>query len=279
MKQDYLWLPTSCFCSIKKWNLLLGEIKRFISCLTPDQFLSYAIQFSNFNGQSILFSILTTADKIDELGHQLDKHFTKFFDAGDGEKFAYEVTSIYLPFPTATIQFGLYNINFNESLISQYKIDEKFSGLMIDALSGDDITPETIITFAFYLQVSLIKVLYSYLDDIDGLFLLITSINTKIDINLISDALNDNQTLMDEIMDEVMNADRFNRDMNWLNEWIDLCKSALPYSKEAVYDKHVMVKKIYENNVKMIYKHLDINVQNQGLLYHLTYKSSQRFFK
>lgn len=275
---SYIWLPTSCFCSISKWNLLLNSIREFI-VENNNLIKSYKISFSRSNGDCIQLSALTQEVAIDELAERMSNHFDLFFKTLELESSAVKVTSIFLPFPTATIQFGLYTENSDMVFFMKNRSEYILSKVLIEALRTDVVDVETILTVAFYLKIALIKALHGYLKDTTTLFEIIARVDSDGEKFLVKNKLFENQPEMGEVTKEVMLESNFEGDLFWLKEWITEIEDSLKSIEErGVEQVTTIVRNYYLDYGKIIDNQLNLNVESRRLLDHLINRSLWRYF-
>jgi hypothetical protein len=85
---------------------------------------------------------------------------------------------------------------------------------------------------------------------------------------------------MKEITDDVMQTERFDGELNWLNTWSDDCAIALMPIDRADANNISKVRNIYQLHVQTIHSQLSINTHGRDMLNYFTIKSLElHFFK
>ncbi len=262
-----IWLSVSLFSGKANWHRVLGEaIAPFAQ--TDSLLKGFKVEFNYLSGENIRLALLTDLGNEEALAANADIYLKSYFVKANLPQLPVKlpVDGIFMPFPNNTIQYGLYpavTIAANE--LVQYNLPIALSKVIVAALQ-DEIDDETILTFAFYLQISLVKAIYTLLNNEDTLFALIPPLdNFKVDDNASS-----NLSLMKEITDDVMHTEEFESELDWLNGWIDDCKTALLAADN--------VKSIYHLRVQTVYSHLGLNMHGRDMLNYFVIKSLEQHF-
>lgn len=230
-----LWLATSFFCSKDRWNMILKKTRRIVEDLRYD-LLSYYIQTNNQYGENIRISFLTIEEKVDDVGQKIRLCFEPLFSSFPEETFKAPISSITLPFPTNTFEFGLYEIKFQEKLLPTYKIQEVLSKAMMEGLEDEEITRDTLLTFSLYLQVALIKACSKLFDKKEEWLPLFVQNDLKSSVkNQSVKRANLNLTL--EIINEIIDNGKFEIELGWLERWCGSCHSLIEKEIIALKDK------------------------------------------
>jgi hypothetical protein len=160
--ESTVWSTSSLFCSKKNWHLLLQSgIKPLLQKTVSDNgILTYKVKLNYKRGENIRLAWLTDLSNAESTAKQIDAYFTDYFKASgfSGGQVPFYGTSIFMPFPVNTVQYGLYSIYSNDF----YDLEEGLSDAMTMELSENDLDDESILTFAFYLNLSAIKSLLNY---------------------------------------------------------------------------------------------------------------------
>lgn len=262
LRQKPIWFATSCFCSREKWNILLKEIRRIVEDLKHD-LISYHIQINNHYGENIRISFLTIEEKIDDVGQTIRNCFEPLFSSFPEETFKAPISSITLPFPTNTFEFGLYEIKFHEKLLPTYKIQEVLSKAMMEGLEEEEITRDTLVTFSLYLQVSLIKACAKFLNKREEWLSIFIPVDSE--PNVVNQAAKSaNLDLVFEITSEVMGNDKFDEELAWLDRWYCACfllieKKVIALEDKGLIDIEKVTKGFYLKSAYFIYAQLGLS--------------------
>lgn len=270
-----IWLSVSLFCSKKNWNRVLSEaIAPFAQ--TNSLLKGYTVEFNYLSGENIRLALLTDLGNEEGLVKTTDSYFKSYFEKARPPKAAAKlpVDGVFMPFPGNTIRYGLYPaVTIVASELVQYNLPIVLSNILVAALQ-DEIDDETILTFAFYLQISIVKTIYKLVNNEDELFAIITSAHDfKADNNALS-----NLNLMQEITYDVMQTEEFDSELIWLNGWIDDCKAALSIAGKTEANNISNIKSIYHLRVQTVYSHLGINMHGRDMLNYFVLKSLEQHF-
>ena len=268
-----IWLSISLFSNKANWHRLLNEaIAPFVQA--NPQLKGYYVAFNYLSGENIRLTLLTHLGNEQALAAIADSHFKNYFEKAhlSQQPLKLPVDGCFMPFPANTIQYGLYPpLTISVDDLEACELSINISKIIVAALQ-DEIDDETILTFAFYLQISLVKTIYNTLRDADALFAIVTPANAfKADDNALS-----NLCLMKEIADDVMQIEEFDSELNWLNGWIDDCKNTLLKASKIEANNISKIKSIYHLRVQTVYTHLGINVHGKDMLNYFIVKSLER---
>ncbi len=274
MQQELIWLSVSLFCNKNNWNKLMTDgINVFVSS-TPN-LISYTIEFNYLSGENIRLSLLVNKSDAQLMAKSADEYFKAYFASANLTVKQAEppFMGVFMPFPANTIQYGLYTpqpINTDE--VERYQTAINLSAIMLEALQ-DEIDDETIITFAFYLQMGLVRSLYNYLQGVDELF----SITSELDVAYKAEGdLTSSYSLMDEITVDVMQSEKFDHELDWMNKWITQCKATLKV-QTANSGKGIQAKQFYANRMAAISRQLGLNNNSKNLLSHFIDRSLRQY--
>lgn len=249
------WLTTSCFCSMGNWNIILKKIQRIVEDLKCDLF-TFHIQFNNRYGDNVRIMFLTIEEHMDDFGQKVTLRLEPLFSSFPKETFKSPISSIKLPFPTNTFEFGLHKTTFDENLFSTYKVQEALSTAIIEALKEEEIARDTLISFSLYLRVSLLKVCSQFLNKKEKWlsYLIQKDLKPKNDF---ASGQNANFDLALEITKEVMENAEFKEELEWLGRWYNECSVlmkeeilALPDRKCTEIEK--VVKEFYSKSTYLV---------------------------
>ena len=274
-QQQMICLSTSLFSSKKNWHLLLSEaIAPFTQA--NSWLKSYKITFNYLSGENIRLTLFTDLGNEEALAEQADGYFKSYFEKANlpQQPVKLPVNGIFMPFPGNTIQYGLYPPEaITATDLNRHLLSLNLSKIIVAALQ-DEIDDETILTFGFYLQISLVKTIYKFLNDVDALFTVIApAITFKPDDDTLS-----NLSLMKEITDDVMQTERFDSELNWLNRWSDDCATALLPINKVDPNAISAVMNIYQLHLQTIYSQLGINTYGRDMLNYFVIKSLELHF-
>jgi len=288
MKNNLTWLSISLFCCKNEWNRLFADgIAAFI--IANDFSKAYTLEFNYIGGENIRLSLLTGKLNINQLTKKSREYFKAWFLKANlivPEVMPVE-ESVSLPFPANSIQFGLYHREEkeNQSLVTS------LSQIILDVLKADLIDDETILTFAFYLQICLIKVItkidptfintlkpkfkYTKPDNIEndgtGVPAVIKTEPMTEDTDVVNSFIMDRISLYEkfeeykkglvEITGDIMNGVNEADILQWLKQWLDTCRAEL---NEPVDKGDIAIS--YKRIIDTVYRHLGITPEIGSML-------------
>ena len=200
--------------------------------------------FNYLGGENVRFCLYVKEDIAKQVSQSIDLYFNRFLlRSGFPEKaIQLPVEGIFMPFPSNTIQYGLYSFNQIDAATSDsrdnypyaqlYSFQNQLSDTIVEALGGDDeIDDETIISLSFYLYISWIKALKLLgLKNVNGELTKIYS-EMPIDPNKVSiskstviQKYEENRETMNEIIKNIFD-DSVN--VEWVSRWITICKEEI----------------------------------------------------
>jgi|SRR5690606_9206621 len=261
--QKPCWLTTSYFCSKEQWSILLKEIKNFLENLEVN-LLTYNIQISNQYGDNIRLSLLTRENEVDDLGQKILLRFEPLLSSFPKESFKFPIRDINLPFPTNTVEFGVYEIHFHELYSAIYKIQEELSKAMIEGLKEEKIESDTLLTFSLYLQVSLFKACSNLLPNFKKGFTVLIQDDLKPNSKL-RQALNENHNLVLEITKDIM-EEKSDEDLAWVETWYNVSSTLLKeemkaYKGNSNSEFENFIKNFYQKSIYFINSHLGLSLE------------------
>lgn len=214
MESDYKWITASCFFPVYKWHLLLQQINHFINRLIGKDMLFYQLAFNYVDSDNIRLAIAVPHNTYEEMIEKINAHFSSFFLLYPDEHIKQPINDIFLPLPTATIQFAFFSIVFNENDTENYKLQQHLSKTIIEALQHDQIDADTISTLLFYLQISLAHVYLTHHPNEAGSFMqYFTATTSDVDFG-------QNTNVLNEIASDLFTLGYFEEDLAVFNNWI-----------------------------------------------------------
>lgn len=275
MQQNLLWLSTSLFCSKSHWNTLLSDgIKPFLNSMpNKKELTSFQLEFNSLHGENIRLSLLTQAEKAETLAKKADSYFKNFFSIFNLSANEPDLTNsgIFMPIPSNTIQYGLYKTeSITDKKLNYFQ--KELSLIIIEGLRKENIDQETIITFAFYMHMALIKLIKDKHAVTTKEFLqwyhapAFNVTDEKIDMEFIKAKYEANKEVLLEIADDIMKHPSFEEVPYWLERWMTSCEEEL-----ILYNGKDEYKELYETHNRitfLIKKHLGIIQQMKLLLYY-----------
>lgn len=278
MQENLLWLSTSLFCCKSHWNYLLREgVKPFLNDTTHEKYLrSYQLEFNYLNGENIRLALLAKEDHAETLAKKTDNYFKNFFSISALPTNEPDLTDwgIFMPFPANSIQYGLYKVDpLNRNDEKDYSFQRELSLLIAEGLGEENIDQETIITFAFYLHVALIKLITA--KDPAITTELMQSYHTvpfhetdeHEDIEFMTAKYEDNKEVLQEIAEDIMKHTPSSTTVpSWLERWMELCEAEL-ISDSGQYQEKTL-NNIHSRIIYFINKHLSITDKMRLVLYY-----------
>jgi len=262
MQQNLTWLTTSIYCSRTTWHKVLEEgIKPF---LLKNKYCSYRLEFNYLSGENIRFSLQVPSESAEIIAKKADLYFKNYFlnSKLPNTIIKMPLDGLFLPFPTNTIQYGLYKILNHKEDFSYNFIAKYISDLMLELLIEDEVNEETIITFALYLHVGFLRVGLLKNKEIILQFYIEQSkfSNADLDENLLNIKVEDNKQILRALYQEIICKDRIEvyRDSPWLEHWIRLLEDSIRDSSFAFS---------LDKITNLIDRHLGVNDNMKRLLY------------
>ncbi len=278
MAENSLWLSTSLFCSKNHWNILLSDgIKPFIMSMPDEEELaSFQIEFNYLNGENIRLALLTKVEQAETLAKKADTYFKKFFSISALPTNKPDLTDwgIFMPFPSNTIQYGLFKIDpLNLHDTKTFSFQKELSLIIADGLSEENIDQETIITFAFYLHVALIKLIKdknpATINELLQWYDTTAFHKTEepMDMEFLKAKYEDNKEVLLEITEDIIkHPSSVNKVPDWLEGWMDLCEKELISYTLKEGDKTLT--QIHSRITYYINKQLGITEEMKWVLYY-----------
>jgi len=227
ISDDHRWMNCSLFAPMNTWPLVLGEIRQFIK-VAEGQITCFKVQMNYDNGENIRLALLTSSENRQQLYDHLNLIFKSFFRTFPFSGIRQNVDSIFLPYPTAVIEFGLFHLNYDPTFFNAYEVSQQISRFIIEVLEKDDVDFETITTFSFYLQICLLKAILSYYQNDRNFISLLLQPQTKKTISKkVAELSGENMDILVQITTEVMLNEVFEQDQVWISHWINFCGYSL----------------------------------------------------
>ena len=258
---NMIWLSTSLFCCKNEWDKLFSSgIIPFLADEKTNEFLNaYRIEFNYLSGENIRFLLLTKEKNAPKLAKHTDEYFRNYFFSTSlfTPEIKLPVNGIFMPFPANNIKYGLYP---PETIINKekenYIFSIHFSQIILDALKWNIIDNESILTFAFYLQLGLIKAINifypgfapDYVDD------------KLLDVRIVKTQFEESRDTLQEIARDIMISRNGTEISEWFVKWLASCKSEIKRHKD------MEAKTLYSKLVFVIFKNLAITPQMNSML-------------
>ncbi len=270
----FIWLSISLFSSKENWHRILSEaIAPFAE--TNRLLKAFKVEFNHLSGENIRLSLLTNIGNEALLAATAHSYFNSYFEEAKlpQQPLKLPVEGVFMPFPANTIQYGLYPpLTVGGDEVDQYALPVTLSKIMVAALQ-EEIDDETILTFAFYLQIALVKTINKIAQNANVILTLIQPAqNFKPDESALS-----NLSTMKEITDDIMQTEKFNDELAWVNWWMEDCYAALAAQYNSDNDTSV-IKHIYQQRMQTIYRNTCININGRDMLNYLAEQSLEQFF-
>jgi len=286
MKNNRTWLSISLFCCKSEWNRLFAN--GVIPFITANDLLeAYTIEFNYTGGENIRLSLLTNRTNINELTKKAGEHFKAWF-----LKASPVTTEVSLSeeedalFPANPVQFGLYPaLEIVTEEKENYSLSISLSQIILGALKEEVIDDETILTFAFYLTMCLIKVISSihpgFINSLKPVFQPSAPSQAGNEVTamepeeieavnaLIMDRITLNQKFEEykagliEITGDVMNSVNETDMLGWLKQWLNTCKTELNKPGE-----NGDIITTYKRIIETVYRNLGITAETNSQLYY-----------
>jgi len=290
MNNNLTEIAVSLLCCKSEWNRLFADgIIPFVTDI--DLSASYTIKFNYDDEENIRLSLYTTEINAKQLAEKAAEYFKDWFLKANlivpemipvGEEAP-------IPFPINSIQFGSYHREEKENL----SLSVNLSQIILDALKEDVIDDETILTFAFYLQICLIK-LITQIDPgfintlkpafkdaelgepenadtnhaaIEGQISKVPSESMDAVNSFIMERISLNEKFEEykagllEITSDVMNSADEADILGWLKLWLNTCKTEL---NRPVENENIII--TYKRIIDTVYGHLGIAPETNAML-------------
>jgi hypothetical protein len=264
MHTNLTWLTCSLFCSRDHWNHLLKAIDSFPYYRdVQDHGKPCLVEFNYLFGENIRLAFLMPEEECKHFALQTDTWFKSFFSKANFpvSKPVLPLKGIFLPFPQNTIQYGLYRPEVLYPPGQKYKhlLHSSLSHIIIEALKTEEIDDEMILTFTYYLHISLIKtILKGNLASVTEVY---NCYNNSFPENEETAIITDNMKNMLAIADSIFNPQTREDIPGWLQQWISVCDMQMKMeltSANTFYAK-------YSRIVNQIHHQLGIE-EKMGLL-------------
>jgi hypothetical protein len=217
--QNYQWITASCFLKITELSKLLKEIQQLKTDLG-----SVGIFFQNrFNyeyGENIRFLVLVNKEDYEFTVSLIRDRLSNFFKSISIKTEPTPITSIFLPFPSSVVEFGLYNKTYNSDFETQFELETQASALVLEAFDDVEISHQLLMFTAFCFQICFIKVCQK---EVKSEVLIPSLLDTGRKLSDQSLFINDSSFLI-EIANEIMSNDQFSGELEILNKWRLLCE-------------------------------------------------------
>jgi len=301
MNNKLTWLSTSLFCFKSQWSELFAN--GIVPFLVDDQqanalIEAYTIEFNYSGGENIRLSLLTAEKNVNDLTKKAQEYFTAYFLKS--HYLTKEITSFEkdasASFPINTIQFGHYpSLNIMRKEKKNHALSINLSQIILDTLKNDCINDENILSFAFYLQMGLIKIMNDidpdFINTLKSEFIMqsldlyekdrmshssIESLGSKLitgeisisdyliqqDI-IINEKFEEEKEILFEIAKDIMEANDQSNSFAWLEKWIVICKNEIDKAgQNNILTARILTNRIltstYIRLIRAVYQHLGI---------------------
>jgi len=260
-----IWLSVSLFSHKNQWNKLLS--RAVVPFVSKNAYLNgFTIEFNYLSGENIRLSLLTDEENAPGLAKLADKYFNNYFlNAGLPEhELKLPVNGIFMPFPSNTIQFGLYPPKkITADKLDNYSPSLHFSQIMLYALKDDVIDDEIILTFVFYLRMGLIKMINSaypnFVNDLKNRAIPLDTVSGKTAESKVNTLKFEEvkETLI-EITRDIFEVARTTYLPGWFKQWMAICK-------ENMSDE-LTASSVYVKMLSLIDTHLALSTKMDSML-------------
>lgn len=274
LADDQLWLRISLFCSKEDWHELLDTgIKPFLKHLSQTYMIdAYKLSLNDARGENIRLAILVTIAQSKLIAREADAYFTHYFQQTHLQGMpAEEATrAIFMPFPNNSVQYGLYSVSREDAVLPLHHTILPL--ILINGLASDAIDDEAIITFAFSLHVSTIKVVMEYDKTIWASIYATYAETIARDRNSFNREqlmveVSENREYILQIVNNIFAAsgdDTPNRDLYWLPKWENALKEHLSGLPKA--GQHTIPQSFYTKLASTINESLGLSKGKELLL-------------
>jgi hypothetical protein len=275
------WLSVSIFCSRSHWNQLLNEISLLLHKMQFEDIHPILLQFNYLGGDNIRWALYIPAEETNNFTRQIDDHFRYFFSKArlPVKEFSLPVVGNFFSYPTNSIQFGLYTPVFRDDkeTMHHFGIRSSLSRLMIEKLASDTIDDETIVTFAFYLHLALMKLIltnnYASIKEWRNVHNF-NSIPTSYPITI--KEVEDNREKILDIANEIINPDSATKVPVWLKKWLDMFDMEI---KELTHPWYNIKLLHYRRFIYHLHMQLGITAKMESLLFFYLYHIYRTYLK
>lgn len=233
----------SIFYNRSSWHdLITNVIKPFIQ-QEQNILKTYYIYLSSNQGDHITFAA-KPQDNNDKFQQRFSILIERFLLANPSETKAikYPLQSFFMDYPNNSFCFNKDKLLVQSSNNRGSKlIQQQVSKAIIDSLGNEEIELDDIYTFITYMQLGIIKAAHSdiksaycsvkklidYCHDLGTSFENATGADDRTNIELLLDS---NKNVLSEIIEDIWNEDNHNSEIEWLEEWIAVCKEHLTES-------------------------------------------------
>lgn len=258
MERGMTWLSTSLFRNRSNWHeLMTNAIISFVKQAGLLQ--GYTVELNYLSGENIRLSLLVDDKKAHILTAKVDQYFKQYFSnlKPEANRITLPADRVFMPFPVNTIQYGLYPVlKIKKSQVKDHLVAINISQIILDALKDEEIDDETILTFAFYLQMGLIKAIDS---SHEGFIAALRDIHKNrapaVEVDQVK-YQESRETLLDITRDIMQDNDAALPE--WFGEWLNI------YKEDSAGNNDVNA--AYNNIVYSIYKHLGMGTKMISML-------------
>lgn len=255
------------FYAMCSWHFLLNKLIKDLIKNKALAINSFSLYLSHDRGDHLQI-ILESTNEYEFLKLNLTEAVESFLITNPSERTITRsnVQSFFMDYYNNTFWFEKYEA---ESTMKKklHPIDAQISKTLINALTTEEIDNELILTFALYMQISLIKAVFGTLENCKEK---LAEIIYNIDINISEYKvweLKDNKeptglsSSLIEIVNDIWQDQFYDESTEWLKDWIEYFK--LHFSNHS-FDRSFM------SITQKIYLHLGLEVTNKYI--HLIYK-------
>ena len=276
------WVYFSLYCCQENWTVLLDRsISPFLNkWKSKDDVRAWQLQLNYDGGANIRLSLLTSQSEAATIATDADKWFNRFFlDAGFAARpVVLPIDAIFLPFPSNSIQFGLYRYEATEGEY-HYEMEHLLSEIILQVFMVDNVEDDAVLVLSYYLVLSLLKVsvgtgLVSKNEVLSGQERNAASVRPYLLAEeMLEEKFEMSRNILEGIMQEVLDPEEKNNTPVWLRHWVKTCEGALANWLKKIGEKPQHVISFYDQCWGLIGKHTGLN-SNMKLLLHYFIKQS-----
>ncbi|MXV13894.1 hypothetical protein [Hufsiella ginkgonis] len=241
MTTDIVGVSVSLFCVKRHFHHLLKKGVEVFLERHMSQVHDLEIRLSDIRGEHILLVLWCDNQQARTIAKNADLFFKDFFISYNFtvDEIVLPVPGIFMPFPANTVRYGLHIAKDRDPLRT------KFSAILIEAMGSNEIDDESIITFAFYLYLGMIRkrriVHFSHRNYNYAAVHQLTKPSVKHEEDLFNEYLLQEDLLV-EIAREVMLSDEIivAKSTSWMGAWLALCEPLTIGSPETAHDSHLV---------------------------------------